>query len=72
MLAKIKAVLSAVADFIRHTEPVAVAHAVAAVVALVVSVKAGHLDYGLVAAAWLAIQGLLVRSAVTPTPKDGP
>ena len=69
MLAKVKAALVAVADFIRHTEPVAAAHAVAAVVAVAVSVKAGHLDYGLVAAAWLAVQAVLVRSAVSPTPK---
>lgn len=61
--------LKAVWNFLIHVEPVAVAHVVAAVAAVIASQKTGHLDYGLVAAVWLAVQALLVRQAVTPTPK---
>lgn len=62
----------AVWNFVRFAEPVAATHAFAALLAVLASAKAGHLDYGLVAAAWLALQAVTVRKVVTPTPSSPP
>ena len=55
----------------RHVEPVAVTTLVAAIFTLVVAVREGHLDVGIVNAVVIAALGLLARSQVSPTgPKD--
>lgn len=72
MLAKIKAALRAVSTFVRDEQPVAVLHAISAVAAVVAAAKTGHVDYGLVVAAWLAVQGVWLRRKVTPTAKIPP
>lgn len=55
----------------RNVEPVAVTTVVAALFTLVIAVREGHLDVGVINAAVIAVLGLLARSQVSPTgPKD--
>lgn len=58
--------------WVRHVEPVAVTTLVAAIFTLVVAIREGNLDAGIINAVVIAALGLIARSQVSPVGKDDP
>lgn len=71
MLAKIAGFIRSAAGLfgLYKAEPVAVNGAVAAVVAVVLGARSGHLNVGLITAAVTAVTALLARAKVSPVAK---
>lgn len=59
-------ILRSVVHWVRHVEPVAVTAVVAAVFTLIVAIRNGNLDAGVINAVVIAVLGLLARSQVSP------